>query len=1498
MTVRVTSYGVWCDPTARVVFDQAWSKGSIIADYLPESVRDRDDLQLVCNGRAASLADPVEDGAIVGYFLRPEGELVVGALVSALVSAGIRLIANALLPNKPGRDLRDDESPNYGFRRLQQVRSEGLPIQQVFGEIRSAGTIIREETDVIGIPPQSFYRALVSFGHGPIQGIGDLAADTDNANVPNTDDPANPIPDGVQIQENSAQNYSGTKVQLRRGTLEQTAVVGHPGAVVQRTVDLVLESDTFDSSTSTFAIPAQTQQLIQDADYASPTAVHPSSLYPSQSLTNDQVWDLYGETFDMTTSADRFEAILSFDRGLGFAAADGTFQDAGVKIGVRYRELDELGVPITTGPPGGWVRLPFESLIVNDSSQQFEIKVGHQFLDPQTYSPGTLGKAARFTKANQGHARLQSALGTSGSTNVPDTATHSVNGYPDALNTTIPGVYVEGWIKLNDTTTAGRKDVIASHWSDSEARGWAFYAENRTFGGSNYKVLRFAYYQGTFGSIRQIGESPGFSLPPTFQLTAGAWTFVAAHLVQNGQGATVQIFQGDQLVVTDTLTSLAVAPRTPTTRTDFDIGWAYRGTTTFPDTFDGDMDEVRIYSGRMLTTGNPNPNPQFYVTAHYNGGLGVPAEADPATAVAPLHFAALAFDTEDVSNVSSPDASTFANKAVFYQGASTGGAGVDCGTIDGQVLGGGTQEAKRLRGQVQLLRLNVDNQNARVFDDVRWLFLKEITDEEYRYPGIAYASLEVSATGQLNTSRPDSTWLVKGRLCPVWDGLSVDAPILVNQYTANPAWVVLCLLLDKVAGLGDQFTALDVDLVTLKAFADRCDEYVFDQRRPSLADEGTQYDFVDVQYDSTGAGGAGHFNIAWTTGQTYPSHWRVGTFLMLKLPEPDLGWIENAGPYVRLDDGVVTGYEITEIVNSVPPVVRVRYGRKAEGAPWIDGQSLSTNITGSPSDLTGTTARIESRHRRHEWNGELDTEKPAWEWIKDILRPAFAAPVLVGKRFSVRYEAPRQPIDVIGQGQILRRGDDGEAGASTFAFEYIDNEALPNSIQCQIRNKFRNYAYSPVTYKDPDTDDASTAVNETTISLDGVTHPAEAKRFALHTVLRNRLSTKRGSFELGIEAMPYTEGDVVYLAHELFKGGVSGRASVDSGSATAITIDRELVVTSGMSITVRSNEQDIISTVAIGSSPATYPKGWTLTVADLGFVPLKDDPWIAGVPVVAEIARQTAYEDGRRRVEWVEFTNDFFDDTALDTDYLDTSAIPVVSTVFASTLAADPLSPTASVRLSRQRDGTKVPKVYASWTAPDSWGQNVSKVGVYYRKLGGTWKLGREVGTRITSVEFTMKQGEPGEGFEVAVQPVSEAGTTKALEAGVRIPVQVPAAGDPPPPVSNVAYKVQDDTLVFTWTMPSGDGTPPLAVEARRGGWILGDVAFVTPVGSRADLQRVDFTAGTYEIRTRDAFGDYSSGVTIEVATSDVPGESGWLADFDTSIYEQEYSAFGSGWSL
>lgn len=111
---------------------------------------------------------------------------------------------------------------------------------------------------------------------------------------------------------------------------------------------------------------------------------------------------------------------------------------------------------------------------------------------------------------------------------------------------------------------------------------------------------------------------------------------------------------------------------------------------------------------------------------------------------------------------------------------------------------------------------------------IEWTATQQVINERLAHPGLALVAVKALASDQLNGQIPRITWEIDGVRVRVWDGVDDDAPTFRWEWTQNPAWIALDILTHETRGMGAWVPMSMIDLPSFKAWADFCDETVYD----------------------------------------------------------------------------------------------------------------------------------------------------------------------------------------------------------------------------------------------------------------------------------------------------------------------------------------------------------------------------------------------------------------------------------------------------------------------------------------------------------------------------------------------------------------------------------------------------------------------------------------------------------------------------------------------
>jgi predicted phage tail protein len=127
---------------------------------------------------------------------------------------------------------------------------------------------------------------------------------------------------------------------------------------------------------------------------------------------------------------------------------------------------------------------------------------------------------------------------------------------------------------------------------------------------------------------------------------------------------------------------------------------------------------------------------------------------------------------------------------------------------------------------IEVERITAEVDPAQGADQMVWDSLVEQTYDSQRYAGLAMLALELTA-GEEIAGVPRVSADINGLRCRVWDGVSDPTdPTFITAATDNPAWHALELLTNTTWGLGATYGDSRIDMPSLFAWAQYCDEVV------------------------------------------------------------------------------------------------------------------------------------------------------------------------------------------------------------------------------------------------------------------------------------------------------------------------------------------------------------------------------------------------------------------------------------------------------------------------------------------------------------------------------------------------------------------------------------------------------------------------------------------------------------------------------------------------
>ena len=198
--------------------------------------------------------------------------------------------------------------------------------------------------------------------------------------------------------------------------------------------------------------------------------------------------------------------------------------------------------------------------------------------------------------------------------------------------------------------------------------------------------------------------------------------------------------------------------------------------------------------------------------------------------------------------------------------------------------------------------------------------------------------------------------------------------------------------------------------------------------------------------------------------------------------------------------------------------------------------------------------------KRITFNGGFDIGTTMWEAALKICEIARCALVWNGIELTVAIDKPADPVQMFTVSNIIK---------DTFKETFLPQSELASEIEIHYKDELQDYKRVPFTILDPNITNATSRV---TMELFGITKQTEAWRAGMYRLAQNRYLKSTVQFDVDIDAIACTVGDVVYVQHDVPQWGVGGR--VVSGTTLSIIVEQDLEYESGLTYEVLVRKAD------------------------------------------------------------------------------------------------------------------------------------------------------------------------------------------------------------------------------------------------------------------------------------------------------------------------------------
>jgi hypothetical protein len=1147
VTLRITKNLL--DPNDRVTEELEVEKGTLLRDIIPDYVQEAPSFSVWRNSAPLDrpLVQEAREGDVIAILVYPTGA-VVGAATSALglLSIGGASFAAARHFFRAELPIVDDGSGNNTFSGFRNSYEPGEALPVVYGQIRVAGPCVNQQIETAegeGILGESeAIRLMFALSEGPIYGLGENVGV-----VANEDDFAQYLGPfgslakniGLQINGQSADNFTGVGIRWRTGETSQDPINGWEDSSQVVIADQNLD---YNSGATETAKPAGTYSA-------------------GSEITGDP-----GTYFSYTMSDvyDRARVHIFFPQGL-YTTNGGSFETNDADIRIQYWPVDSGGtrtgdtivLPVTriTGQqPGGLVYdIPIVLFTPNNYSGAKQI--GYYACDTtasdwvELYAPS--GAPEEPGGSPVGSVDIAPFV-------LPDNFLSPVvpGGSPDFVTGDMRFVF-ESWCRPK-ALSSNPNGVVMSYGEDPGTSGLTAYPflDSTPSGGRNGCELSIKYESGS-GLVWLVFASWNNSQMNWWRAQIG--TILDSSDVWHHVGVAVSVPDNNSAVQTVQLYHNGV----PVSTAPGPASANAAGANIYFESNPGAASTAMFYAGRRPGSPSPTNAPSNDNQNRVKIDIATWGLYDGVDASEAAHFlAADALMADRFGSISDaygwkdgsiPTSAPFL-RAGFNAIEDAGGGylknegqplypttpGVAFTMNDATALQAAPQSdtpvytvetgvALKDYYHIEVFRASTVEadptvgQNASTVEDVT-LFI----DEAFEYPSTALLSTRIVADDQVNNARPTVTTIVKGKLCPVWDGISADFPTFNDEWTRNPAWIALDALTNKRYGMGGIFSRTrSLDLPAFLEWAQYCDEGVEDGY-------GTQSFFAGTYFGSTPTAIYGQVKLSigivklngQASGSNVPRSWSVGKTLGIKTAtsasSPDL-----AGAYVTTDSD--TKLTISSIA----------YKSDASGAngfqfwaeivvDWVP--NLAPPVVSG--DITGTVVGFEPRHT---FDGVFDEkELKGWDAVTSIFQAGRAMPVQSGNKVSVFIDRKRNVAGLFGMGNII---------AGSLRLSWTGQQSRPNSMEVDFLDEDLNYETTTVDVDHSSVSDPTKfeSFRKQRVRMRGLTRRSQVLRDANFRLDQHQELKRTVDFSVGMDAIPVSAGDRIKVSHDVVNLGTSGR---------------------------------------------------------------------------------------------------------------------------------------------------------------------------------------------------------------------------------------------------------------------------------------------------------------------------------------------------------------------
>ena len=242
------------------------------------------------------------------------------------------------------------------------------------------------------------------------------------------------------------------------------------------------------------------------------------------------------------------------------------------------------------------------------------------------------------------------------------------------------------------------------------------------------------------------------------------------------------------------------------------------------------------------------------------------------------------------------------------------------------------------------------------------------------------------------------------------------------------------------------------------------------------------------------------------------------------------------------------GVDITDITRANPGVVTTDIAHGKENGDTViitdvDGMTEVNNTVYTVANKTADTYELSgvntsgytaytsdgvssTPERRITFNGGFDTETSVWQAALKVCEIARCVLVWNGIEITIAIDKASTPVQMFAVGNIYQ---------DTFKETFLPQEDRASEIEIHFLDSEQDYKRVPFTIFNTAIGNPS---NKISLNLFGINKGSEAWRAGMFRLNMNNLLTRTLEFDVDIDAIGCSIGDVVYVQHDLANWGM------------------------------------------------------------------------------------------------------------------------------------------------------------------------------------------------------------------------------------------------------------------------------------------------------------------------------------------------------------------------